>query len=359
VFNLGNSSTNPLLNDLAAQFAGWTVTSGGKLAGTFDVTHYLALNGVYESAAPVAGALLEATYTGASLPANAHWIQVISTNYNRTGYTDVSIPFGAKEPDGTTCSASGGCWVKTETKKEPGQPGNYVDVDPGDTTPFYDNNTKHSTPPDFHDRPTRPDPTAANPTINWSAQLFLVSQTGANAATIYGGLEWGWDAAYSPKKSTLPPPAPIYDVSASGTTFWGLLTVTGWMGGGNYDFTVGEGGPGGIIYNFSNETGLTVPSQLPPPKCYTYPCNVTGPYTAQLVPTGNPSSGIISFGFEDQGETFSATGTLTPVTSATEMLGLMTAGVTAGVPEPSTWVMLLLGFGSLGFAGFRRTDRKA
>jgi hypothetical protein len=164
---------------------------------------------------------------------------------------------------------------------------------------------------------------------------------------------------YSAKRSTLPRRVIIYDVSASGTTLWGQMTVTGWMGGGSYDFTVEEGGPTGEIYNFNNGTGLTEPSQLPPPPCYTYPCNVTGPYTAQLTPTGNPSSGIISFGFEDQGETFSATGTLTPVTSATGTLDLVTTGVTAGVPEASTWAMMLLGLGGLGVAGFRRTREKA
>jgi hypothetical protein len=29
--------------------------------------------------------------------------------------------------------------------------------------------------------------------------------------------------------------------------------------------------------------------------------------------------------------------------------------VSSGVPEPSTWAMLLLGFAGLGFAGYRRT----
>jgi hypothetical protein len=32
-------------------------------------------------------------------------------------------------------------------------------------------------------------------------------------------------------------------------------------------------------------------------------------------------------------------------------------GVTPSIPEPSTWVMMALGFGVLGYAGFRR--RKA
>jgi hypothetical protein len=30
-----------------------------------------------------------------------------------------------------------------------------------------------------------------------------------------------------------------------------------------------------------------------------------------------------------------------------------------GVPEPTTWAMMLLGFAGIGFAGFRRTKRSA
>ena len=36
---------------------------------------------------------------------------------------------------------------------------------------------------------------------------------------------------------------------------------------------------------------------------------------------------------------------------------LWTAGFSSAVPEPSTWAMLLVGFGSLGFAGYRRGAR--
>ncbi len=33
--------------------------------------------------------------------------------------------------------------------------------------------------------------------------------------------------------------------------------------------------------------------------------------------------------------------------------GSVTVNVSAGVPEPSTWAMMLLGFAGLGFAGYR------
>lgn len=44
--------------------------------------------------------------------------------------------------------------------------------------------------------------------------------------------------------------------------------------------------------------------------------------------------------------------------SVTTASGVFDSFVTATVPEPSTWTMMLVGFGGLGFAGYRRT-RKA
>ena len=38
---------------------------------------------------------------------------------------------------------------------------------------------------------------------------------------------------------------------------------------------------------------------------------------------------------------------------------VQTVGAVApGVPEPSTWVLMLLGFGAIGFAGYRATQRR-
>ena len=33
-------------------------------------------------------------------------------------------------------------------------------------------------------------------------------------------------------------------------------------------------------------------------------------------------------------------------------------GLTPGVPEPSTWALMILGFGGLGFAGYRRARKQ-
>ena len=39
--------------------------------------------------------------------------------------------------------------------------------------------------------------------------------------------------------------------------------------------------------------------------------------------------------------------------------GLVSAGVTASTPEPSTWAMMILGFAGLGFAGYRASRKAA
>ncbi len=49
-----------------------------------------------------------------------------------------------------------------------------------------------------------------------------------------------------------------------------------------------------------------------------------------------------------------------PAYLSTLVIDVTTAGsVTPGVPEPSTWALMLLGFAGLGFAGFRRSREAA
>ena len=40
------------------------------------------------------------------------------------------------------------------------------------------------------------------------------------------------------------------------------------------------------------------------------------------------------------------------------VLNVTVGSVTPGIPEPSTWAMMLLGFTGLGFAGYRKAQRK-
>jgi len=335
VLNLGNSATDLLVGDMAAQFPGWTVNDGGQLAGTSNITIYEALNGVYPNRgpAPVAGANLEVT--GAPLPASAHWIQVVTDNYN--GYNDVG-----GEPK--------------KVSKVPGQPENVIDILPpvGSKSPFYQNGT----PPHFEDGPTRPEPTAANPSIDWLAQLFLVSQTSATAVTVYGGLEWGWDATYSATKSPFPPGAKVYDVSASGLTTWGKMTVTGSVAefGGKEYYNL-EVKDSAYSYDFNNATGLTELSEIPQPACVLGGCT-NSPLNMSLAYTASIGTGFFSAGLVDAGEDFSATGTLTARGGASN--GLFETAAVSGVPEPSTWAMALIGFaGLMGYRALRMTSAAA
>ena len=47
------------------------------------------------------------------------------------------------------------------------------------------------------------------------------------------------------------------------------------------------------------------------------------------------------------------------VATAETQLDRVAGGVTATVPESSTWAMMLLGFAGLGFAGYRKSRKAA
>jgi hypothetical protein len=47
------------------------------------------------------------------------------------------------------------------------------------------------------------------------------------------------------------------------------------------------------------------------------------------------------------------------VATADNALDYVSAGVAASTPEPSTWAMMVLGFASLGFAGYRKAPKTA
>jgi hypothetical protein len=43
------------------------------------------------------------------------------------------------------------------------------------------------------------------------------------------------------------------------------------------------------------------------------------------------------------------------INNAGRVVGLGVATTPQGVPEPSTWAMMIIGFASVGFAAYRRT----
>ena len=197
----GNPTSTRLLRaDLAAQKPGFTVGGyGGSLNLNFNLTSYAAFND-----GTVGGGQLTAAFTpqpGQILPANLHWVQIVTTNYNGNGV------------NGANLSAPRGL----------GNQQNSIDA-AGVTSPYYDvalgarfpTNKALVTPPRFRDRSRRPEPTAAVPTVVWNAELFLVS--GASMMTVYNEVEWGWATQFSTDGMFAPLPAVPVPEPAAWTT---------------------------------------------------------------------------------------------------------------------------------------------
>ena len=172
ITSLSSTATSYLVPDMAAQFPGWTVVSGGSIPGAkIGIVQYSPyLN------RSTAGVNIVARWNGA-LPANAAWIQIINSNYNLTGYS----------VDGGYHSSPIG----------PGYTQVNVDVPRGSASPNY-----LTAPPTLQDSPGRPLPTATNPVTTWTGQSFLVSESG-NVVTVYGGIQWGFKSTYSPSPITM------------------------------------------------------------------------------------------------------------------------------------------------------------
>ncbi len=172
-------NTANLAADLAAERAGFSIADlGAQLDINFVITQYKAFqNGT------TAGGILEVDFSNPRhtvLPADLHWVQIVIDNYNTTGVNGADL----------------------NAAKGPGKPENVVDAPNAPKSPYYDVSSLAATPPfntnppHFEDMSSRPDPTAANPEIDWAATLFLVSDPGTGKMTVYDAVEWGWVADY-------------------------------------------------------------------------------------------------------------------------------------------------------------------
>jgi hypothetical protein len=187
-----------LFTDLAFQRPAYTIGAyGGSLDLDFIITHYGAYN-----APPVHGANFYVDYKaqqGAVLPDNLHWIQVVTDNFNISGVngSDFNAPKGLGQPESII-----------DALNTPNQP--YYDANAAANNPPF-----ASSPPSFRDFSSRfPEPNAAHPRIDWTAELFLVSDPGTKVMTVYNGVQWGWVTQYSANGNFAAIPEPAA---------WGLM----------------------------------------------------------------------------------------------------------------------------------------
>ncbi len=196
---------------------------------------------------------------------------------------------------------------------------------------------------------------------------------------MYGGLQWGFKTTYSPLPITMVTQTyTIADASMGGWPFGGA-TVSGSYGyvyysnGVDYrfgDLTVVEDEQGAdYTYHFDYDCDTLTPQ-----------CGVE-PVASQISPGFNVSLSIDSYAlngdlsvvpvsFEDFIYDYTGYGTLSTSSTSGMVPGpdddtsnpLFPDGGSSSappVPEPSTWAMMLAGFGGLGFAALRRRRASA
>jgi PEP-CTERM motif len=129
--------------------------------------------------------------------------------------------------------------------------------------------------------------------------------------------------------------------------------------------------------DYTDATGITDPSiNITVDSAFVFTYSTTGPNAHELVVGGaNAGAAVVDFNtndfylhiinfttspeFQQLGYTTSAGGYYynDPLGYGGTVIGSGSATVTpvtSGVPEPSTWAMLLFGFGGLGFLGYRK-----
>lgn len=199
VTNLARGGTAGFLARLGAEFPLWVaVAAGADLAGTFNITHYDAVNNGAR-----AGANFIMDYVaGAGDPAgDLHWIQRVFDNHK------LGAAHGTAEDVIDFLAAGVG-------QTRPAVP--YYDVlptGPGAIAPF-------AVPPHFEDGPGR----EALMPHTWTAEVYLVRQTAARNVTIYNGVRWGWVNTIRP----IPEPGTLLLIVAG----FGFI---GWCSRGRFD----------------------------------------------------------------------------------------------------------------------------
>jgi hypothetical protein len=149
--------------------AGWTFTAAAKdLQGTFRVTTNRA-----EGTAARVGEEFRMTYIPEGTdPTKIHWIQRVVDNHKIQRFRDANGTFTTVDYGFGTAE-------------------NKIDIilgAGGQKTPYY-GAFSDDADPNFFDFPRR---LAADKEHDWSAELYLVVETGPKTVVIYNGISWGW-----------------------------------------------------------------------------------------------------------------------------------------------------------------------
>lgn len=175
ITSITRGGTTGFLQTLNQAFQDWTFnTAPSDLAGSFQIEKYLAKYTVIEST-PVVGGEIELLYKPSNgdpiLDNSLKWIQRVVSNHRAIG---------------------GGHGINEDV----------IDNLNGNT-PYYPYNTESRGFRSFYDFSRRPDPVENH---NWLAELYLVKETGPRQATIYNGIQWGWNNTAQP----VPEPLTIF-----------------------------------------------------------------------------------------------------------------------------------------------------
>jgi hypothetical protein len=326
-----------LIDDINAQYPAYTGNVSAEILIVAGKPLSLSASGYQGFFSPDGDVGANITVTASAKPNFfPAWVQIINTNYNNVGYTDVPV-------FQTTATGPG-----IEQKN----------VDSTGPNPNYDNGK--STPPHFEDGPHRADPTPAHPLVTWSAELYLTSDNpDKHTLDVYGGILWGWQSFYTPEQVVKTVSNTLTDAvmggsGLDGATASGVYGVATLSNGQTYlfgDLTVNEDQQGQMYqYNFD------------------YACNSLAPQCgvesdpSQINPNFNVSLDIDSFAlvgsssvvpvsFDDFIFTNAGSGTLT------QAIDFQPNPPISNTPLPSTWALMLAGLGIVGFVGHRK--RKA
>jgi hypothetical protein len=198
-----------------------------------------------------------------------------------------------------------------------------------------------------------------------SLACAAISMSAANAVTIADNF------AFFDNTTVVASGSFSYDSSKSGTlTFGDLLSFTISGAGNSYNLSDVTGVNAPLdqptsynYFGYNTASNLFVPASIPG-----YNVNTSGifaatdgsghngfffdPLVGSTDPAGTGADGLFSF------RNPANCGDCTVASDFPSFTGFSVSSVSA-VPEPSTWVMMILGFAGLGFAAYRRKSKAA